>query len=105
MNTLTINMNTLDKTSQKELRKAFYTFKGKGTVRQIRSMLRTGKIGTVVFSVLVFGLFLMLGAVFLPLAIIAPFAALAVPFKVRKDNEKWDTLLPADRADDVVVIE
>lgn len=102
--TVTVNINALDKAGHKELRKAYQTFRGKGTVKQLRSLLVMGPMGTVFFTIAVFGFLIGLGVLFLPIAVIAPFAALSVPFKVRKDNNKWDIFLPADRADDVVVL-
>lgn len=104
MNTLTLNINALDKSMQKDFRKVFATFRGKGTVRQMRSVLIWGKAMTVIMTAITTLFVIGLGALFVPLLLIAPVCLFVVPWKIRKSNAMWDALLPEHRADAVVVM-
>lgn len=101
---VTVNLNALDKAQQKEIRKVYYMIPGKPTVAQMRDMLIAGPVGTAVYTTLSAALLTGLGFLFLPLLIAVPFAFLVVPYKIAQANRVWNSVLPADRADEQVVL-
>lgn len=99
----TININTIPKSQQKDLVKAYHKVKNP-TVKDLRFLLMIGPVGMVFFTIATVAFLFGLGVLFVPLIFLAPFALLVVPLKIHSENKVWDNVLPKEKESEQVIL-